>query len=79
MWWGGGVLAGSARDWTAVELERGTGTEGALGEGEGKWRLAISSDRPVVVQSLIENPTGHLTNLCTAPDCRPSANRGLAD
>ena len=61
------VPAGTAREWTSAELESGAGTEGALGEGEGKWRLAITSDRPVVVLSLIENPTGHLTNLSTLP------------
>ena len=40
---------------------------GALGDGKGKWRLRVESDRPVRVMSLLENPTGHLTNLSTAP------------
>ena len=61
------VPAGTARERTAVELEAGTGTEGALGDGDGKWRLRLASDQPVVVLSLIENPTGHLTNLSTLP------------
>ena len=61
------VPAGTAREWTATDLESGLGTAGSLGEGDGKWRLAIASDRPVVVLSLIENPTGHLTNLSTLP------------
>ena len=61
------VPAGTAREWTAADLESGTSAEGALGDGEGKWRLTISSDRPLVVLSLIENPTGHLTNLSTLP------------
>ena len=61
------VWAGTAREWTAAELESGTGTNGTLGDGEGKWRLAISSDRPVVALSLIESPTGNLTNLSTLP------------
>ena len=60
--------AGTAREWTAAELESGTGTHGALGDGEGKWRLRISSDRPVVAMSLIESPTGNLTNLSTLPN-----------
>ena len=59
--------AGTAREWTAAELESGAGTNGALGAGEGKWRLEISSDRPVVAMSLIESPTGNLTNLSTLP------------
>ena len=61
------VPAGTTREWTAAELESGTGTQGALGMGDGKWRLRLSSDWPVVVLSLIQNPTGHLTNLSTLP------------
>ena len=64
------VPAGTTREWTSAELETGAGTEGALGDGEGKWRLAISSDRPVVAMSLIEGPTGNLTNLSTLPRTR---------
>ena len=59
--------AGVAREWTAAELESGAGTDGALGDGDGKWRLSVSSDRPVVAMSLIESPTQHLTNLSTLP------------
>ena len=61
------VPAGTAREWTAAELESGSGTDGALGDGEGKWRLRISSGSPVVAMSLIESPTGNLTNLSTLP------------
>ena len=59
------VPAGTAREWTAAELESGTDARGALGDGDGKWRLRLSSDRPVVALSLIESPTGNLTNLST--------------
>ena len=59
--------AGAAREWTAAELESGVAANGALGDGDGKWRLRISSDRPVVAMSLIESPTHHLTNLSTLP------------
>ena len=59
--------AGASREWTAAELESGVGTNGALGDGAGKWRLNISSDRPLVAMSLIESPTGNLTNLSTLP------------
>ena len=72
------VPAGSARRLTSSELETGESDVidgGALGDGKGKWRLQIDSDRPVRVLSLIENPTGHLTNLSTAPDCGPPAER----
>ena len=54
---------------TALQLETGgEGLTGALGEGMGKWRLRVRSDRPIVVMSLLESPTGHLTNLSTVPD-----------
>ena len=61
------VPAGASRERTAAELESGAGVAGALGDGEGKWRLRLSSDRPVAVLSLIESPTGNLTNLSTLP------------
>ena len=60
---------------TAAELESGAGVDGALGDGDGKWRLLISSNRPVVAMSLLENPTGHLTNLSTVAPAPVSAPR----
>ena len=62
------VPAGAARTLAADELESGTGLQGALGDGTGKWELRVESDRPVLVMSLLLSPTGHLTNLSTAPD-----------
>ena len=59
--------AGAVRTATADELESGDGLEGSLGDGRGKWRLTVSSDEPVLVASLLESPTGHLTNLSTVP------------
>ena len=60
--------AGAARMLDARALESGgEGLEGALGDGTGKWRLAVASDRPLTVMSLLASPTGHLTNLSTAP------------
>lgn len=70
----GGVVrlslpAGAARAFSAAELEKGAeGLNGALGDGAGKWRLTVESDQPIAVMSLLETPTGHLTNLSTAPD-----------
>ena len=62
------VPAGAARTVTAVALEMGTGgVEDALGDGAGKWRLRVDSDQPIRVMSLLRSPTGHLTNLSTAP------------
>ena len=61
------VPAGEARTLTAAELEAGGAAfEGALGDGVGKWRLAMESDVPVGVMSLLQSPGGHLTNLSTA-------------
>ena len=62
------VPAGVSRTLTALELESGGGgIEGALGDGDGKWRLRVEADPPVVAMSLLLSPTGHLTNLSTAP------------
>ena len=64
-----GIPAGKSVTLTALQLETGgEGLTGALGEGMGKWRLRVRSDRPIVVMSLLESPTGHLTNLSTVPD-----------
>ena len=62
------VPAGKTKKVTAQELEAGAeGLTGALGDGSGKWQLNVRSDVSVIVMSLLENPTGHLTNLSTAP------------
>ena len=68
------IPAGESRTYTAAELESGSvaGLEGALGDGEGKWRLEVEDADPyrqhrLVVMSLLSSPTGHLTNLSTAP------------
>ena len=61
------VEPGAARTLTAAELEAGDGGTGSLGDGTGKWRLAVTSTRPVYAMSLLESPTGHLTNLSTGP------------
>ncbi len=62
------IPAGGTRTYTAQELEEGAeGLEGSLGDGAGKWRLRVTSDQPIRVLSLLSSPTGHLTNLSTAP------------
>ena len=47
---------------TAQEL----GDAHGLGDGKGKWRLRVRGF-PWFAMSLLESPTGHLTNLSTAP------------
>ena len=62
------VAAGAARTVSARELETGgDGLEGRLGDGAGKWQLTVRSHEPVAVLSLLQSPTGHLTNLSTVP------------
>ncbi len=62
------VPAGATRTYTAQELESGAeGLGGSLGDGAGKWRLDVTSGQPIRVLSLLSSPTGHLTNLSTAP------------
>ena len=68
--------AGAARMLSARELEQGGfGLAGRLGDGTAKWRLWVSAHRPILVMSLLELPTGHLTNLSrgrTGVSDRPS-------
>ena len=60
---------GAARILTAGELEDGgDGLSGALGDGQGKWQLSVAADQAIMVMSLMESPTGHLTNLSTTTD-----------
>ena len=56
------VAPGASRALTAQDLE-GMG----LGSGTGKWQLLVDADQPLQVMSLLRSPTGHLTNLSTAP------------
>ena len=62
------VPAGASRTLPAAVLESGgDGLTGALADGAGKWRMRVESEAPIFVMSLLESPTGHLTNLSTAP------------
>ena len=63
--------SGASMTLSAKDLESGDGLQGALGDGTGKWRLSVASDKPILVMSLLASPTGHLTNLSTAPDRGP--------
>lgn len=60
------IAAHAAVEFTAQDLEQGNavvGLQGALGDGEGKWRLQLSADVDIEAQSLLETPSGFLTNL----------------
>ena len=58
--------AHNATELTAAELEAGPQTYqaiGALGDGNGKWRLFVHADQPIHAMSLLYDPYGYLTNL----------------
>ena len=58
------VPARASRTLTAQELEGADGaSEQTFGNGAGKWRLLVESERPIAVLNLLSSPTGHLTNL----------------
>ena len=62
------VPAGAACTVDAAELETGTGLacgppQQGLGNGSGRWRLAVSSDAPLVAMNLLASPDGRLANL----------------
>ena len=60
------VPAGEALWLSAAELESGgAGFEGSLGDGEGGWRLTVSSDAPLAAMSLVEDERGALGNVST--------------
>ena len=62
------VPAGRAVTLDAPQLESGgEGLDGALGDGEGKWRLEVTSAGDLVAMSLLASPEGHVTNLSTDP------------
>jgi hypothetical protein len=63
------LSAGSVKEVMAAELENGSaekGLAGGIGDGQGKWRLTVTADEPVAVQSLLETPLGFITNLSTS-------------
>ena len=54
----------AARTYSAADLENGHAElEEALGAGSGKWRLTVTSTGELSAMSLLQSPTGHLTNL----------------
>ena len=61
------TLAGrGARTLTARQLEAGdTDLTGRLGAGIGRWRLTVSSDRPLEVVNIVASTEGYWSNLST--------------
>ena len=58
------LAGGAAHMLTAEMLEKGgDGIRGQFGDGSGKWRLTVSANQPIEVMSLMQSPTGNLTNL----------------
>lgn len=66
----------AARTFTARNLEGGhERLNGRLGAGTGKWHLTVAAHGPLLVLSLLANPTGHIANLSTAPSATASVRR----
>ncbi len=60
------LAAGGAKTLTAQQLEAGdTDLTGRLGAGTGKWRLTVSSDRPLEVVNIVASAAGYWNNLST--------------
>ena len=60
------LAGGAARTVTAQQLEVGDGSiTGRLGAGVGKWRLRVSSDRPLQVVNMTASTAGYWSNLST--------------
>ena len=58
------LAAGAARNLTTEQLEQGgSGLSGRLGDGVGRWRLAVASDAQLQVMSLLKSVSNHLTNV----------------
>ncbi len=64
------IPAGAALTYWSADLEAGgvSGLTGSIGDGSGKWRLILETSGSILAMSLLSSPTGHLTNLSTAPD-----------
>ncbi|MBO6656089.1 MAG: DUF1588 domain-containing protein [Pseudomonadales bacterium] len=60
------LAANDAQQLNSSDIEAGNtdkGLSGSLGEGDGNWRLVVSSDLEMDVMSIIRLPGGYLSNL----------------
>ena len=57
--------AGSTKELSSLDLETGRaeGLRGSLGDGSGKWRLNITTGKPLLIMNLLESPNGYISNL----------------
>ena len=70
------VPARAAYTFTAQHLEGGhERLDGRLGAGSGKWRLTVAANGPLLVLSLLANPTGHIANLSAGVGATESGRR----
>ena len=69
------IPAGETRALTAQDLESGVaGVSGRLGDGTGKWRLSVSSDRSIEVTNLLSSATGYVTVASPCEQAEPGDN-----
>ena len=60
------LAGGGAKTLTVQQLEAGdSSVTGRLGAGTGKWRLSVSSDRPLQVVNIVASSAGDWNNLST--------------
>ena len=73
------IPAGASATYTSAELESGNGVglRGWLGDGTDDWRLVVASEQPLQVMNLLSGPTGHLSNLSTAPSSDTQGVHGV--
>ena len=72
--------AHGARRISAQQLESGAaGLSGRFGAGSGKWQLFVTADGAIEVVSLLQSPTGHLSNLSTTPGGAPASSDDHGD
>lgn len=77
--------AGGARTLTAQQLEAGDSgamnRTGQLGAGVGRWRLSVSSDRPIRVVNVVSATSGYLNNLSTTavPGAAPADHEAFSE
>ena len=73
------LAAQESRAVTARQLEEGAPSlEGRLGDGDGRWRLAISASAPIQVMNLLRSSDGRLANLSTSPLAPTNSLTGAA-
>ncbi|MDE0174808.1 MAG: DUF1588 domain-containing protein [Defluviicoccus sp.] len=64
---------------TDLEDGAGPGLAGTLGDGTGRWDLALTSNRRIRVMSLLSGPGGYLANLSGAAGAAAEALAGIPE